>query len=411
MGLFKRNKNEEAYVGGKKHFADVIKNTGANEYLIWRQPEEDFNTNSTLIVMPGEQAVFIKGGLIEQVFDNGTYQLSTENYPFISRLRNAFTGGVSTFNCVIYFIKKSISIEIGWGTSSPIQLRDKKLGITTKLKANGAYKVQVTNYGKFLEKLIGNNVTAMMPSDLNNYFFNEFQGKIRDVIAKAIQNSDEEILGIDARLEEISNLVKPHLQSVFDEYGIKCINFSIAEIIIDDDQLRVRYDTRAIETYEQLQQGDVDAQNTIKLGQAEAQVKLQQGLVDAQLMVAQGKAQKEVMEALGDAGWSRQQAAEILKSLAENPGSGSLAATGAGFGMGMAMTGPFANLANQMIAPLTDMNVQTNEQPVSASSRFEEETEEQDPVEVLSKLKKLLDADLITKEEYDQKKKEILSRM
>ena len=54
MGLFNnRNANESAYVGGKKHWVDVIKNSGDGNLLIWRQPEEDFNTNSTLIVMPG----------------------------------------------------------------------------------------------------------------------------------------------------------------------------------------------------------------------------------------------------------------------------------------------------------------------------------------------------------------------
>ncbi len=117
MGLFNnKNPNETAFTGGKKHWADVIKNTGPGELLIWRQPEEDFNTNSTLIVMPGEEAIFIKGGTVEQTFENGTYKLSTENYPFISRLRNAFTGGISTFNCVVYFVRKAHSEEILWGT-------------------------------------------------------------------------------------------------------------------------------------------------------------------------------------------------------------------------------------------------------------------------------------------------------
>ena len=68
MPIFK-NPNEAAYLGGKKHFTDVIKNSGHANAIIWRQPEEDFNTNSTLVVMPGEQAIFIKGGVIEQIFE------------------------------------------------------------------------------------------------------------------------------------------------------------------------------------------------------------------------------------------------------------------------------------------------------------------------------------------------------
>ena len=50
MGLFNnKNPNETAYQGGKKHWTDVIKNSSPGDLLIWRQPEEDFNTNSTLI--------------------------------------------------------------------------------------------------------------------------------------------------------------------------------------------------------------------------------------------------------------------------------------------------------------------------------------------------------------------------
>ena len=62
MGLFGKNPNEAAYAGGQKHWTDVIKNTGDGNLLVWRQPEEDFNSNSTLVVMPGEEAIFVNQG-------------------------------------------------------------------------------------------------------------------------------------------------------------------------------------------------------------------------------------------------------------------------------------------------------------------------------------------------------------
>ena len=179
MALFKKNPNEVAYQGGQKHWTDVIKNTGPGDLLIWRQPEEDFNTNSTLIVMPGEAAIFVNGGVIEQVFESGTYKLSTQNYPFISRLRNAFSGGISVFNCVVYFVKTAHTTEIKWGTETPIQVRDKLLGIATKLRARGAYRVQVSNPAKLLEKMIGNNFVSATPAAITNFFVSEFQSKIK----------------------------------------------------------------------------------------------------------------------------------------------------------------------------------------------------------------------------------------
>lgn len=320
MGLFDRNPNESAYVGGKKHFADVIKNSGSGELLIWRQPEEDFNTNSTLIVMPGEEAIFIKGGTVEQTFENGTYHLSTENYPFIGRLRNAFTGGVSTFNCVVYFVRTAHSVEIRWGTDSPIQVRDKLLGIATKLRCRGSYKIQIDNPVKFLEKLIGNNIPFQLQEELNKYFINEFQSKIKSVIARAINESNTEILGIDARLDEFSEIIEPYMQEILDDYGLKCVKFVVAAIDIDDDELRRRYDEIGMDSIAKLRGAQAD---------------------------------KAVMGILGD-DWARQQAANILGDLANNPGAGGVAAAGAGMGMGIGAAGAFGAMAQQMFAPMNN---------------------------------------------------------
>lgn len=390
MALFRKNPNETAYTEGKKHWADVIKNSGPGELLIWRQPEEDFNTNSTLIVMPGEEAIFIKGGTVEQTFDNGTYKLSTENYPFISRLRNAFTGGVSTFNCVVYFVRKAHSVEIRWGTDSPIQVRDKMLGIATKLRARGAYKVQIGDPVKFLEKLIGNNVFYQTQEELNKYFINEFQSKIKSVIARAINESDTEILGIDSRLDELSDTIEPFMQEILDDYGLKCVKFTVAAVDIDDDELRKRYD---------------------EIG------------IDAIAKMRNAQADKAVMGILGD-DWGKQQAANILGNLSMNPGAGGVAAAGAGMGMGMAAGGAFGSMAQQMFAPMSSSTPVQQPQPFqqAPSGRFSSPPQpnntqtppspsQEDPMEVLGKLKRMLDAGLIEQAEYDAKKAEILSRM
>lgn len=390
MALFRKNSNEVAYTGGEKHWADVIKNSGSGELLIWRQPEEDFNTNSTLVVMPGEEAIFIKGGTVEQTFDNGTYKLSTENYPFISRLRNAFTGGISTFNCVVYFVRKAHSVEIRWGTDSPIQVRDKMLGIATKLRARGAYKVQIGNPVKFLEKLIGNNVFYQTQEELNKYFINEFQSKIKSVIARAINESNTEILGIDSRLDELSDTIEPFMQEILDDYGLKCVKFTVAAVDIDDDELRRRYD---------------------EIG------------IDAIAKMRNAQADKAVMGILGD-DWGKQQAANILGNLSMNPGAGGVAAAGAGMGMGMAAGGAFGSMAQQMFAPMSNSTPIQQPQPFqqAPSGRFSQPASEnnapmptspsqEDPIEVLGKLKKMLDAGLIEQTEYDDKKAEILRRM
>lgn len=379
MSLFKKNPNEAAYAGGKKHWTDVIKNTGPGELLIWRQPEEDFNTNSTLIVMPGEEAIFIKGGTVEQVFENGTYKLSTENYPFISRLRNAFSGGISTFNCVVYFVRKADSREIRWGTETPIQVRDKVWGVRTAARVRGAYKVRIENPVKFLEKLIGNNIRYQFQNGLDKYFASEFQGKIKSAVSRFLNSLEQELIGIDAYMDELSEKIEPYIDEIVSEYGLKCVRFSLAGLDID----KTKYDV-------------ID----------ESQMEL-----IARQRGYQGD--KAGLDILGD-DWGRVQSVGILKDLVNNPGAGGIAAAGAGIGMGFGAAGTFGTVAQQAFAPAqngfaaqqpTPTQTQNNPTPTPTAGNAE------DPIETLTKLKKLLDAGLIEQAEYDAKKAEILSKM
>ena len=394
MGLFGYNPNEVSYVGGRKHWTDVIKNSGSGELLIWRQPEEDFNVNSTLIVMPGEQAFFVNGGIVEQVFEeSGTYKLNTQNYPFISRLRNAFSGGISTFNCVVYFVRKAHSAEIFWGTSSPLQVRDKLLGVATKVKARGAYKISVNNPVLFMEKLVGNNVPFQAQEDINRYFMNEFQMKIRSVLTKFLNTLETELLGIEAYNEEISEALTPFIQEIMESYGLNCEKFVIAALEIDDDELRRRYDEIGIENIEKLRGMQTDM---------------------------------EVMETMGEK-WRIFKAAEILKDLANNPGAGGAAAGGAGLGMGVAAAGVFGSLAQQMMAPMNpDSSCQSIHQKTaqhpgssgrygikkdSAEIKQAQQKADKSPMEVLREMKQLLEMGYITQEQYDAKVDEVLKRM
>lgn len=385
MALFNKNPNETAYVGGKKHRTDVIKNSGPGELLIWRQPEEDFNTNSTLIVMPGEEAIFIKGGTVEQVFENGTYKLSTENYPFISRLRNAFSGGISTFNCVVYFVRKADSKEIRWGTETPIQVRDKVWGVRTDARVRGAYKVRIDNPAKFLEKLLGNNIQFQLQEDLDEYFTSVFQEKIKTTVSKFLNSLDKELIGLDAYMDELSEKIEPYIDELLSEYGLKCVRFSLAGLDIDT----TKYDI-------------IDAS--------------QMDLIARQRGYQGDKAGVDI---LGD-DWGRIQGLGVLKDLANNPTAGGVAAAGAGMGMGIGAAGAFVSIAQQVFAPTQNSfaSQQFSEPaPNPHSSRFTQRTSVastenlEDPVEVLAKLKKLLDAGLIEPAEYDAKKTEILKRM
>lgn len=343
----KTNPNETNYTGGEKHFTDVIKNQGNGELLIWRAFEEDFNVNSTLIVMPGEAALFVKGGVIEQEFEEGTYKLDTNNYPFLSRLLNAFSGGISTFNCVVYFVRKAHSKEIPWGFS--LQVRDPKLQIATRLMARGAYKIQVDNAALLLTKLLGNNVNVLRQENILDYFRSEFAQHIKSALASFVQNSNEEILGIVGKQTELANSIEPTLIQIYKDYGLFLAVFSIEGLEVPEDD-----------------------PNRQKLEAAYA---------------------TKTESAIYGAEYGKFVQREILTDLANNP-AGGVAAAGAGLGMGLGTAPVFGGMAQSVF--------NTGSGAAAASGT---------PAELMKQLKEMLDMGAITQEEFDVKKKEILGRM
>ena len=374
MSIFKKNPNEVLYPGGQKHWTDVLKNSGPGEVMIWRQPEEDFNDKSTLIVMPGESAIFVNCGKIEYVAENGTYILSTQNFPFLSRLRNAFSGGISRYNCVVYFVRSADTKELRWGTATPIQVRDKVWGVRTDVRVRGIYKLRIADPAKFLSRLLGNNVQFGVQEELDNYFAGEFQGKIKSEVSKFLNSLEQELIGIDAYMDEISQKIKPSIDTIVSEYGLACVSFALAGIDVD----KTKYDT-------------LD----------EAQMQL-----IARTKGYQGD--KAGLDILGG-DWSKVQGVEIMKSIANNPGTaGDMVSAGAGFGMGMGMAGAMGTIAQQVFSPMGNFASPAQPEPPKPA---EKKDSSQDAVELLTKLKQMLDAGLIEQSEYDAKKAEVLSAM
>lgn len=399
MSIFK-NDNEAAYVGGRKHWVDVIKNSGPGHLILWRQPEEDFNTNSTLVVMPGEEALFISEGKIVAVFNEGSYKLNTENYPFISRVKNAFSGGVSSFNCVVYFIKITDSQEIKWGTDTPIQVRDKAWGIIADVRARGAYKFRVSDSKQFFTKLIGNNVSTQSINEIDNFFESKIKENIRSILSNELKQIEGELIGLDSYMPIFSAVISPKIDEVIREYGLSLVQFSLAGLEVDNSK------------YEMIDGVNLEAIIASKHGDAERIIAQKKAFADA-----------DRMNILGE-NWGKQTVADILSDVANNPNVGGLATAGAGAGVGMVTMGTVMSMANQLITPVvsnqsnvdsvTNVADRFSTTPLETScsennnSNSNADKTNNSKFEELNEYHKMLEANLISQAEYDAKKAQIL---
>ena len=315
----------------------VIKNNSLGNSLCTKFPYEDFNIGSQLIVAEYEEALFMKDGVIEYVFGPGKYTLTTENYPFLTKLVSKFvSGGVSPYNCKIYFINKSHHLELKWGTGTPVRVIDPKWAIEVHVQARGAYSVVVNDGKKFFLKFVGANASAV-EQDIEKNFKTAFKQNITDELAEYLTSKDEEVLVVCNKKKALADEMMPILNGVLDEYGVELVNFYIENIEIpENDPCMARIREMRIKRQEKMferEQSAADERLRYDLrresSEADRYVSGQMAQADYERM--------SIRDQDGNNGWARQEYAETLKTIAANDGAGG-AFMNAGMGLTMGAT-------------------------------------------------------------------------
>ena len=331
---------------------NVIKNDAYGNMLCAKIPCEDFNIGSQLIVAEYEEALFVKDGVIEEIFGPGKYTLTTENYPFLTKLMShLFTGGVSAYNCKVYYINKSHHLEQKWGTSSTLRCLDPVWGIEVHIKARGAYTVIVKDGKKFFIKMVGANASAS-ESDIVKQFKTAFLQNITDQLFEYISSADTEVMVTCNKKKSLANELTSVLNDILDEYGLELVNFYIEHIEIpenDPSMERIR-EMRILRQEKQFEREQSMADQRMQFGmrqeeaQAERFISGQQAQADYERM--------KIRNQDGNNGWARQEAVEIMKTNSEH--GTMLTDMGISIGMGKAMGNMANDFINQFNQPSSD---------------------------------------------------------
>lgn len=374
MGLFHRNENEAYFAGGSKNVMESIQRENDTGTLIKLDPRQDFNTNSVITVAPNEQVIFIKNGEIYGVLSNGRNEVKTENIAVLSRIRNMLTGGMSTFTCQVYHVQMSEQ-KVLWGTFSPIEIEDHHIGdgVPTLVRGTAAFRVRF-NFNeddeacvKTFMRLMGDK-SSFTTNDLEDLFGAQISQEVSYVVANKLEERSltRSINAISGQTKDFALTLKPSFDNLFNNYGLEVVDFSFENLSIDDTDIRRKYIDR---------------------------------LSAAKHTGSYDKAMQQ----------------ELLENVSLNSGAGGVAAAGAGLGMGMAAGNAFAQMASTAFGnPLPQQPPQP--QGFGGQGRFgtgasQQPTTQPDPMESLSKMKQLLDAGLITQEQYNAKVAEIMSRL
>ena len=134
--------------------ADVIKFENNDGAMVYRHPAEDFNTLSQLIVHETQEAILFRDGQALDLFKAGRHTLSTQNIPLLGKLVNLPFNGVSPFHCEVYFINRSVTLDLNWGVGN-IDAIEPEFGLKITLGASGSFGFRVADSRKLLLELVG----------------------------------------------------------------------------------------------------------------------------------------------------------------------------------------------------------------------------------------------------------------
>ena len=216
-----------------KNLLEVIEWTDSSkDVVVYKYPIEDryeIMTGSTLVVRESQAAIFVHKGEIADVFEPGTYKLSTENLPFLTKLLSLPTGFKSPIKAEIYYVNTKQFTSLKWGTQNPIVMRDSEFG-SVRLRGYGIYSFRVTNPKVFMKEMFGTNEL---------YLADDVASQCRPMIIQAITDTIAEskmsILDLAANYKEFAKRVIDGSEAEFDNYGLKLSNFVIENISLPDE--------------------------------------------------------------------------------------------------------------------------------------------------------------------------------
>ena len=326
---------------------DVIKHDNPDDgWFVWKYPSETLAWGSQLVVGEGQQALFVKGGQLCDVFHSGTHTLSSGNIPILENLINLPFGGDTPFTAEIWFVNTTVKRDLRWGTPSPIQLFDPALRLPVSVRGFGKWGVRIYDPISFLRQIVGTQ--DLGDSDrVREYFIGKLTQSLTQVLSEEVTSGARSVLNISNNLNSLSVRSRTMLIEELENFGVELINLDIESLNIPQEEIEKIQETynKAFEAREL---------STVQTGGAFAQIKS--------------------FEVLGDA--------------AQNQGDGTVGALlGAGIGLGAGL--PLGSqMANQM-----ELGSKSNDRTTT---------------EKLAELKQMFDQGLISEEQYQNKQNALL---
>ncbi|MEU8033297.1 SPFH domain-containing protein [Streptomyces sp. NPDC049099] len=250
MGLMDRIRGE---------FIDIIEWTDdGRDTIVWRFPRHgnEIKMGARLVVRESQVAVFVNEGRLADVYQPGTYSLTTQNMPVLSTLKGWKHGFESPFKAEVYFVTTRQFTDFKWGTQNPVILRDADFGMV-RVRAFGTFAAKVVDAAALLRELVGTD-----PQFRTEEVGEHLRQLIVSKLGSALGSSGVPLLDLAARQDGIGQQLAQALTLELSSTGIAIPRFYIENISVPPE-IEAAIDTRSrmtitgnLDDYAKLQAAD-----------------------------------------------------------------------------------------------------------------------------------------------------------
>ena len=182
-----------------------------------------------LTVRESQAAIFVNEGQLADVFGPGRYELQTSNMPILTALKSWKYGFNSPFKSDVYFVNTKQFLDMKWGTSNPVMMRDAEFGMI-RLRAFGIYSFKVSDPATFLKEVFGTSALVTVDG-----VEGQIKRQIVSSLSDAIAESKIPALDLAANYEELGtyamNTVNPKLAAL----GLTLCSFVVENISLPEE--------------------------------------------------------------------------------------------------------------------------------------------------------------------------------
>ena len=220
----------------KKQFIDIIQWTEESDgTLAWRFPmaEMEIQNGASLTVRESQVALFVNEGKVADVFGPGTHKLTTQTLPVLTYLKNWDKLFESPFKSDVYFFSTRQQVDQKWGTPQPITIRDKDFG-AVRLRAFGNYSFRVADPKLFHTEISGTRA-SYQASELDG----QLRGLVLQNISNAIASSGIPFLDLASNQLAFAQALTTQLAPEFAKIGLKLDGMTVQNVSLPEELQKI----------------------------------------------------------------------------------------------------------------------------------------------------------------------------